>query len=238
MWQKIKPYLYSATVKLEAIYLIVKSKLSNIFDIIKSTLISVVTKINMDIIKLLAEILVIFILSFVVIHEFDKWLHKHTPKVAETNAVVAETAPIVKDEPLVQVEVKKPVKVYKNSQKIKAKEKLPKVVVNDNNSKVISSITIPQNNDNPKTVTTVLDVTTGVTTNFVKEESKSWFSVDKRGDIGLYTGVKNGSATLRLQANEDLFDVKQFKVRATANIDESTTAKTDYFLGIGVVYVW
>jgi len=238
MWQKIKPYLYIATVKLEAIYLIIKSKLSNIFDIIKSTLISVVTKINMDIIKLLAEILVIFILSFVVIHEFDKWLHKHTPKVAETNAVVAETAPIVKDEPSVQVEVKKPVKVYKNSQKIKAKEKLPKVVVNDNNAQVISAISIPKEDKAPKTVTTVLNTDTGITTSYIKDEPLPWLSLNRHGDVGLYTGIKDGTGVIRLQANQGIVDIKDIHIKATGSIDQLINGKTDYFVGVGAAYNW
>ena len=213
MLEKIKPYMYSLVCKLE----------------------SFVNNLNMAIVKLICETAIILLVSVLTLHWIDGKLHKQT---AKTNSVVAITAPIVKDEPLVQIEIKKPVKVFKNSKKIKQKVKLPESVVNNNNEQVISAISIPKDDLAPKTVTTILNVDTGITTTYVKDEPLPWLSLNLHGDVGLYGGIKNGTTAIRLQANQGIIDIKDIHIKATGSIDQNLNGKTDYFLGVGAAYNW
>ena len=213
MLENIKPYMYSLICKLE----------------------SFVNNLNMAIVKLICETAIILLVCVLTLHWIDGKLHN---KEAQTNSVVAITAPIVKDEPLVQIEIKKPVKVFKNSKKIKQKVKMPESVINNNNEQVISAISIPKDDLAPKTVTTVLDIDTGITTSYVKNEPLPWLSLNFHGDIGLYGGIKNGTTAVRLQANQGIIDIKDIHIKATGSIDQNANGKTDYFLGVGASYNW
>ena len=201
------------------------------FDNIKKTL-------NGAIVKFLIEIFLIMSLAVVVIYYFNKFVHDITPKPTETNSVVATPSLIVKDEPLAQVKIKTPIKVFKRSQKIKEKSKMPEAIVNNNNEKVIASISIPKDDMFPKTVTTILNVDTGITTSFIKDEPLPFLSLNRHGDIGLYYGIKNGYSAVRLQANQGIIDIKEIHVKAIGSIDQLTNGQTDYFVGVGASYNW
>ena len=190
---------------------------------------------NSAIVKLICETAIILLVCVLTLHWIDGKLHKQS---AQTNAVVATASPIVKDEPVAQVEIKTPVKVFKNSQKIKQKAKLPEAVVNDNNTQVLTAISIPKGDDAPKTVTTVLNTDTGITTSYIKNEPLPFMSLNLHGDIGLYGGIKNGTTTVRLQANQGIIDIKDIHIKATGSIDQSTNGNTDYFVGVGATYNW
>ena len=213
MLENIKPYMYSLICKLE----------------------SFVNNLNMAIVKLICETAIILLVCVLTLHWIDGKLHKQS---AQTNAVVATASPIVKDEPVAQIEIKTPVKVFKNSHKIKQKAKLPESVINNNNEQVISAISIPKDDLAPKTVTTVLDIDTGITTSYVKNEPLPWLSLNFHGDIGFYGGIKNGTTAVRLQANQGIIDIKDIHIKATGSIDQNLNGKTDYFLGVGAAYNW
>jgi len=213
MWQNIKPYMYAFVCKLE----------------------SFVNNLNMEIVKLICETAIILLVCVLTLHWIDGKLHR---KVVQTNSVVATASPIVKDEPLAQVEVKKPVKVFKNSQKIKQKVKMPESVINDKNEQVISAISIPKDDLAPKTVTTTLNIDTGITTTYIKDEPLPFLSLNLHGDVGIYGGIKNGTTAVRLQANQGIVDIKDIHIKATGSIDQLTNGKTDYFVGVGAAYNW
>jgi len=213
MWQNIKHFMYVLICKLE----------------------SFVNNLNMAIVKLICETAIILLVCVLTLHWIDGKLHK---QVTQTNSVVAIPAPIVKDEPVAQVEIKKPVKVFKNSQKIKQKAKLPEAVVNNNNEQVLAAISIPKNDLFPKTVTTVLNTDTGITTSYIKDESLPFLSLNIHGDVGIYGGIKNGTTAVRLQANQGIVDIKDIHIKATGSIDQLTNGKTDYFVGVGAAYNW
>jgi len=213
MLDTIKHFLYVAVCKLETFVL----------------------GLNSAIVKLICETAIILLVCVLTLHWIDGKLHKQS---AQTNAVVATASPIVKDEPVAQIEIKTPVKVFKNSHKIKQKAKLPESVINNNNEQVISAISIPKDDLAPKTVTTVLDIDTGITTSYVKNEPLPWLSLNFHGDIGLYGGIKNGTTAVRLQANQGIIDIKDIHIKATGSIDQNLNGKTDYFLGVGAAYNW
>ena len=212
MLENIKPYMYSLVCKLE----------------------SFVNNLNMAIVKLICETAIILLVCVLTLHWIDGKLHKQS---AQTNAVVATASPIVKDEPVAQVKIKTPVKVFKNSHKIKQKAKLPESVIQNENAHVLTAISIDKD-EFDKTVTTVLDTDTGITTSYVKNEPLPWLSLNLHGDVGLYGGIKNGTTAIRLQANQGIIDIKEIHIKATGSIDQNANGKTDYFLGVGASYNW
>ena len=189
---------------------------------------------NSAIVKLICETAIILLVCVWVLHWIDGKLHKQS---AQTNAVVATASPIVKDEPVAQVKIKTPVKVFKNSHKIKQKAKLPESVIQNENAHVLTAISIDKD-EFDKTVTTVLDTDTGITTSYVKNEPLPWLSLNLHGDVGLYGGIKNGTTAIRLQANQGIIDIKEIHIKATGSIDQNANGKTDYFLGVGASYNW
>jgi len=213
MWNKIKPYMYALVCKLE----------------------SFVNNLNMAIVKMICETCIILLVCVLTLHWIDGKLHRQASK---TNSVVAISSPILKDEPVAQIEIKKPVKVFKNSRKIKQKAKLPETVVNNENAHVVAAISIPQDDLFPKTVTTILDTDTGITTSYIKDEPLPFLSLNLHGDVGLYGGIKNGTTAVRLQANQGIVDIKNIHIKATGSIDQTTNGKTDYFVGVGASYNW
>ena len=213
MLENIKLYIYVLICKLE----------------------SFVNNLNMAIIKLICETAIILLVCVLTLHWIDGKLKK---KVPQTNSVVATASPIVKDESLVQVEIKKPIKVFKQSRKIKQKVKLPQSVISNENAHVVSAISIPKDQFASKTVTTILDANTGEVINYIRDEPLPWVSLNLHGEIGLYGGIKNGNAAMRLQAKQGIVDFKNIHVNGIASIDQSTNGKTDYFIGLGAAYNW
>jgi len=186
--------------------------------------------------RLAIEIALITILSLFLMHELHKiTASKPTPAISE----IATPAPIVQSEPIINAPIKsKTVQVYKNSKSIKAAVKLPDVVVKNDSEKVITSSQLGGVQDNPQTVTTVLNLDTGISTTFVKSEPLPWIATDKRGEVGLYAGIKNGSTAIRLQAEQNIIDIKSIHLKAIGSIDQLATGKTDYFVGAGGAFAW
>lgn len=154
--------------------------------------------------------------------------------------VIATPAKEVANVPKVDVEVKKPVKVYKGGASLKEGIKLPAEVVKDDAQQVISSSKIDGRDDHPKTVTTVINTETGESETFVRTDPLPWLAWSDRGGIGAYAGFKNGEPTVRLQAHQELFTVKALHFGAIASIDQpiSGPISADYFIGLGAEYRW
>jgi len=154
------------------------------------------------------------------------------------NVEVAQPAQIVQDEPKVAVVIKQPVKVFKHSQAIKSDLQLPKTALDNVNEHVLAASAI-EPSDHPKTIITTLNAETGDSQTYVKTEPLPWVTWDNRGSVGMYGGIKNGSAIMRLQARQDFLDVKAMRVGVTANVDQPISGTgTDYFIGIGANYNW
>lgn len=223
----IKPFLFNATVHAEGSWLSFKAYCLFMFHEASSATI-----------KMIIELLIIFTLAIVGLHYFDKWLHKPLANSVNLASVVANPSPIVQDEPQASVVVKKPVKVFKRSQSIKSKVKLPNAIVQNTNEKVIAAVEIPKNNDRTKTVTTVLNIDTGITSTFVKDEPLPFLSLNRNGEVGLYAGIKNGYSAIRLQAKQNILDIKEIHVNGIGSIDQLSNGQTDYFVGVGASYNW
>jgi hypothetical protein len=51
-------------------------------------------------------------------------------------------------------------------------------------------------------------------------------------------GVKNSIPTIRIQAKQNLIDVKSLHINAVGSVDQSTNGNTDFFVGVGATYAW
>jgi hypothetical protein len=163
-------------------------------------------------------------------------MHKTQPNANEHIAVIAEQKSEIKDIPIIEITPKKPIKVYKTTSNIKNILKLPKNVIDDSSENILSSVETPKD-DHSYTITTTLNSETGKSETYIKKEPLPILSMDYRGSIGMYAGYKNNVQTVRLQVQQDLFDVKNVRFGATASIDQSKLGQ-DYFIGVGASYHW
>lgn len=188
--------------------------------------------------KKIATHIIIIVTLFVMTVLMTNFLVNRLAHHPSGTVEVAKPAPIVKDEPKVAVVIKQPVKVFKNSQKIKSKIEIPKDVLNNESEKVLAASAIDPS-DHQQTIVTMLNVDTGESKTYVKTEPLPWLAWDNRGSVGMYGGIKNGSAIVRLQARQDFLDVKSMRIGVTANVDQPISGTgTDYFIGIGANYNW
>ena len=151
--------------------------------------------------------------------------------------VISTPSKEVKNQPKVEVAVKKPVKVYKNSQSIKAHIQLPESVIEEPALAVLSSVKV-KDDGYPHSVTTVINTETGETQTYTKTEPLPWFEFKNSGEAGVYTGIKNGTPTIRLDVREDLFSVKSINFSLRGSIDQGSNGQTDVFVGVGAAYRW
>ena len=142
---------------------------------------------------------------------------------------------VVKEE---KVEVVAPkVKAYKPQ--VKAKLKLPEAVVANSDQYALSTGRVAIS-DRPSTVTTVLDVKTGEAKTYVRQEPLPLFRVDTTTELGAYAGLRNGHQLVRVEARQNLFNVKAAHFGVVGSIDHpiSGPLRADYFVGVGVWMRW
>lgn len=154
--------------------------------------------------------------------------------------VIATPAHEVKSVPKIDVEVKRPVKVYKGGAGLKGGLKLPDPVVQDDAQQVLASSKIDATDDHPHTVTTVLNTETGQSETYVRTDPLPWVAWSSRGGAGVYAGIKNGEPAVRLEARQELFTVKAVHFGAIASVDQPISGPVglDYFVGVGAEYRW
>lgn len=148
-------------------------------------------------------------------------------------AVQAPVAEVLHKEPQAQVDV--PVKVY--APKVKKTLELPKAVQEDSNKAVITATDLPKSK-HERTVTTVIDTTTGEATNYVQEKPLPLFAKESSGHAGLYLGFKNLEPAVRAEVHQDLFAIKALTLGVTASADVTQSGNTSTFVGIGGRFEW
>lgn len=147
--------------------------------------------------------------------------------------VIAKPSKAVSDVPKIDVVVKKPIKVYKGGAALKNGLKLPENIVKDDSQQVISSSEV-KNDDHPHTVTTIINTETGESETYDKKEPLPWLVYDTRGSVGIYYGYKGGAPVARLEAKQDMFDMKSVRCGAVGSVDSDAS----YFAGLGCSYNW
>jgi hypothetical protein len=127
------------------------------------------------------------------------------------------------------------VQVY--SEVAKKKLSLPKVVQADKAQVVLVATDLPKDK-HERTVSSVLNLDTGITTNYVETKPLAWLAKENTGSAGIYTGFKDGESAIRLQVTQDVFTVKALTFGAIATVDLTNAGHTDTFIGIGGKYEW
>lgn len=142
----------------------------------------------------------------------------------------ATAAPELKREETVPVAVAS-VQVYKPA--VKKKLKLPPAVQADPEQHVVASTRTP-NDERPHTVTTLVNTATGEFTSYDRAEPLPWLAVSSKTQIGAYYGLRGREQIIRLQAQQELLQVKAVRLGATATLDSDGQA----FVGVGAWARW
>lgn len=145
----------------------------------------------------------------------------------------SQPAPQVKKVPTVSVQTA-PVHAYAPEAKVNLK--LPEHVRMDKAKHVVAA-TRTQADERPHTVTTVLDAATGEVMTYDRAEPLPWIAVRPRTELGAFVGYKFGEPALRIEARQDLMQVKGMHLGAIATAD-ATASGVDGFVGIGVWARW
>ena len=107
----------------------------------------------------------------------------------------------------------------------------------DNTKSVVAATDLPKSK-HERTVTTVIDETTGEATNYVQEKPLPLFAKESTGSAGLYLGFKNLEPAVRAEVRQDLFAIKALTLGVTASADVTQSGNTDTFIGIGGRFEW
>lgn len=143
----------------------------------------------------------------------------------------AKPAPELKKESTVPVIVAAPIQVYRPA--VKKKLTLPAHVQADTNTHVVAS-SKTANDERQHTITTTLDTTTGQFATHDRTDPLPWVSVNTKSEVGVFYGIKDGDQVLRLQARQELLQVKAVHVGVTSTIDSDGS----YFVGAGAWARW
>lgn len=176
--------------------------------------------------------LLLLVLGILLWHNFTQAPQKPAVGVQ----VAATPAPLVKDIPKVSLKPKSgTVRVYASRAKIKLD--LPAEIIKDDNQQVIESTQV-KSDDHPQTITTVINADTGETQTLVRRDPLPWLAWDYRGSIGAYAGLKNGDPGVRIEAKQNLIQLKAVHVGVVASLDQRASGQQDYFVGVGAEYRW
>lgn len=174
----------------------------------------------------------IFITVFCIVILVNEFARKPEPI-----STVATPAAVVAHEAKTDVVPSAPIKVFKRSAVIKKKVMLPQAVVDNPKEQVLAASTV-ESSLHPQTITTLLNTDTGETTTYIKQEPLPWIAMNTHGELSSYIGVKNSIPTVRIQAKQNLIDVKSVHINAVGSVDQSTNGNTDFFVGVGATYTW
>lgn len=153
------------------------------------------------------------------------------PVVPPGVTVDARAAPELKRETTVPIAVATPIQVYKPTAKIKLK--LPKDVVEDDKQHVVASTKTP-NDERQHTVTTLLDTATGTFTSYDRVDPLPWLAVATKTQVGVFYGLRGREKVIRLQAQQELLQIKAVRLGATATLDSDG----ETFVGVGAWARW
>ena len=144
-----------------------------------------------------------------------------------TNRIVLATpSTTVKREATIPVQVAAPIQVYKPI--VKKKLKLSESVIADTKIHVVASNTV-KSYDRSRTLNTVIDTDTGYFTTYETIESRPWLAVNTNTQVGLFYGLKDGEKILRLQAKQEVLQIKALHIGVTGSYDSDGS----YFAGAG-----
>ena len=158
------------------------------------------------------------------------------PKVPATVAVPAPVAPALMEAEPQWIVPPRPVRVYAPAAK-KALA-LPAAVQSDSAKHVLQAARLAAD-DSPREVTAVLDEQSGETELLVRELPRPWLDLTPRGEAGAYVGLLHGQPTLRVQAWQQLAQIKALRLGAIAAVDVPLEyGSASAFIGVGAKVTW
>lgn len=113
---------------------------------------------------------------------------------------------------------------------------LPVAVQQDPEKHVVAATRTPAD-ERPHTVTTILDSGNGKITTYDRADPLPLVAVNRKSEVGLYYGMKDGEQSIRIEGRHELLQVKALHLGATASAD-ITPGDVDGFVGVGVWARW
>ena len=111
---------------------------------------------------------------------------------------------------------------------------LPEVEQNDPDEHVVSAVEVPAS-EQPKSIVTLVNATSGQTEVLVQDKPQPWFAVEDSGELRLSYGYKTGGSFVsRISVREDIFQIRSIHFGVTGSYDTDGTA----FVGAGIAYRW
>lgn len=155
---------------------------------------------------------------------------------------VGETKPaeIAKEAKKAKTAAVTPKRLSVYPQYLKADLTLPAGSLGNINEYVVSTSRVSAD-DHPHTITTTVDIETGEVKTFDRRDPLPWLAVRPSGAVGIYYGLKNGEQAARLQARQNLLQVKAVHIGGLVSVDQSIgnmDGQTDWFAGVGAEYRW
>jgi len=126
-----------------------------------------------------------------------------------------------------------PVVVYKPAAKDTLK--LPPSA-SEPEKRVVAATRTPAD-ERPHTVTTLLDTSTGKFTSYDRAEPLPWLAPNTKTDVGAFFGYRNGEQAVRIEARQEVLQIKALHLGAVASADIGA-GDTDTFVGIGAWARW
>lgn len=179
--------------------------------------------------------LVVFALHFG--GRLTTWVSGLVRPTAQTAVAVAvEQAPAIASAEPQWIVPPRPVKTFKPE--VKKALALPAAVQADDAKHVLQAARVSAD-DSPREVTAVLDERTGETELLVRELPRPWLDLTPRGEAGAYVGLLHGQPTLRVQAWQQLAQIKALRLGAIAAVDVPLEyGSASAFIGVGARVTW
>ena len=128
-----------------------------------------------------------------------------------------------------------PVQHYKKE--VKLDLNLPKAVQDNPNKQVLAATDLAPSK-RERTVSTVLDLSTGEAIQYVQEKELPWLGAASVLRLGVYAGIKTSpygsEPSVRAALSKELFAVKETRAVVHGSVDFTNSGRTDAFIGVGV----
>ena len=175
----------------------------------------------------IVQILLIIALSIGMVYTYFHFKPDPQPVGEHNEAVVAKEIKKIDRE----VKEVKALKVYKPV--AKAKLKLPKAILEDDNQQVIASSKV-SGDERPHTITTVVNTATGESGTLDRIDPYPFMQVKTTSEIGAFYGLKQGKQVIRLEGKQEFLQVKAVHLGITGSIDSDKAT----FVGLGAWVRW
>lgn len=144
----------------------------------------------------------------------------------------AQALPPAKEVRTVEKVIIKPEIIYVYPPKVKDGLDLPPDVKKDDAKKVTATAKLDAE-ERPYTLVGVLDTQTGHSEIYARPDPLPLVGTKRTRELGAYYGLADGETAIRIEARQDLLQLKALHVGAIGNVDVKPSG-LDTFVGVGV----